>query len=71
VTAVDADELHKQAELLGPGLIHEMRHPLMGIKAGLELLARKNPVGQSDEQPGGAVAQRGARVEQLQAPGRH
>jgi signal transduction histidine kinase len=31
------------ALLLGPGLIHEMRHPLMGIKAGMELLARGDP----------------------------
>jgi len=31
----------EQAELLGPGLIHEMRHPLVGIKAGLELIARR------------------------------
>jgi nitrogen-specific signal transduction histidine kinase len=30
----------EEAELLGPGLIHEMRHPLLGIKAGLELIAR-------------------------------
>jgi signal transduction histidine kinase len=29
----------EEAELLGPGLIHEMRHPLFGIKAGLELIA--------------------------------
>jgi two-component system sensor histidine kinase PilS (NtrC family) len=32
-----------QALLLGPGLNHEMRHPLMGIKAGMELLARGDP----------------------------
>lgn len=30
-------------ELFGPGLIHEMRHPLMGIKAGMELVARRLP----------------------------
>lgn len=28
-----------EAELLVPGLIHEMRHPLAGIKAGLQLIA--------------------------------
>jgi signal transduction histidine kinase len=57
------DEMHKEAELLGPGLIHEMRHPLMGIKAGLELLARKSPVGQSEEFR--LVAQQVARLEEL------
>ena len=31
----------REAELLGPGLIHEMRHPLLGIKAGLDLIARR------------------------------
>jgi signal transduction histidine kinase len=31
----------EEAELLGPGLIHEMRHPLVGIKAGLELISRR------------------------------
>jgi C4-dicarboxylate-specific signal transduction histidine kinase len=33
--------LLEQVELLGPGLIHEMRHPLFGIKAGLELISRR------------------------------
>jgi signal transduction histidine kinase len=28
-----------EADLLAPGLIHEMRHPLSGIKAGLQLIA--------------------------------
>jgi signal transduction histidine kinase len=41
---VDADKpqsegLPQACELLGATLIHEMRHPLLGIKAGLELLA--------------------------------
>jgi signal transduction histidine kinase len=63
VTTMDADELQKEAELLGPGLIHEMRHPLMGIKAGLELLARKTAVGHSDEFR--LVSQQVARLEEL------
>lgn len=63
MTPMDGDELHKEAELLGPGLIHEMRHPLMGIKAGLELLARKSAVGQSDEFR--LVAQQVTRLEEL------
>ena len=58
-----ADDLNKEAELLGPGLIHEMRHPLMGIKAGLELLARKTGVGNSDEFR--LVAQQVARLEEM------
>ena len=38
----ESDELAASgdAALLVPGLVHEMRHPLTGIKAGLELLAR-------------------------------
>src|SRR5712691_5057625 len=32
-----------EAEPLAPGLIHEMRHPLMGVLAGLELVARRMP----------------------------
>lgn len=35
------DENAEELSLLAPGLIHEMRHPLMGILAGLELLQRK------------------------------
>src|SRR2546430_531325 len=36
-------ELMEEAEPLAPGLIHEIRHPLMGILSGLELLARRIP----------------------------
>ena len=35
------DDNSQELSLLAPGLIHEMRHPLMGILAGLELLQRK------------------------------
>jgi signal transduction histidine kinase len=38
----------QEATLLAPGLIHELRHPLLGIKGGLELVARRL---------GGALAQ--------------
>jgi signal transduction histidine kinase len=31
----------EEATLLAPGLIHELRHPLLGIKGGLELVARR------------------------------
>jgi hypothetical protein len=34
------DDATREAELLGPGLVHELRQPLMGIDAGLKLLAR-------------------------------
>jgi signal transduction histidine kinase len=36
-------ELIEEAQALAPGLIHELRHPLMGLIAGLELLARRIP----------------------------
>src|SRR5450432_1187857 len=38
--AQDEEQL-QESSLLGPGLIHEMRHPLMGIKAGLQLLSQQ------------------------------
>lgn len=38
--APEKDQL-SESSLLAPGLIHEMRHPLLGIKAGLELLAQE------------------------------
>ena len=56
-------ELPQQPDILGPGLVHEMRHPLMGIKAGLELLARKTGVGHSDEFR--LVSQQVARLEEM------
>ncbi len=39
----DQSELIEEAQALAPGLIHELRHPLMGLIAGLELLARRIP----------------------------
>jgi signal transduction histidine kinase len=60
---MERDEIQPPSDLLGPGLLHEMRHPLMGIKAGLELLARKTGVGTSDEFR--LVAQQVARLEEL------
>jgi signal transduction histidine kinase len=57
------NELPPQPDILGPGLVHEMRHPLMGIKAGLELLARKTGVGQSDEFR--LISQQVSRLEEL------
>jgi two-component system, NtrC family, sensor kinase len=36
----DLERISEACERLGATLIHEIRHPLLGIKAGLELLAR-------------------------------
>jgi len=36
-------EKASEVEPLTPGLLHEMRHPLMGVLAGLELVARRMP----------------------------
>lgn len=35
------DDNTEELSLLAPGLIHDMRHPLMGVLAGVELLQRK------------------------------
>jgi len=43
MTEPNPRELMEEAEPLAPGLIHELRHPLMGLLAGLELLARRIP----------------------------
>src|SRR5262245_56911096 len=39
----ERERLQRATELepLAPGFIHEMRHPLMGVLAGLELVARR------------------------------
>jgi signal transduction histidine kinase len=55
----------EQAELLGPGLIHEMRHPLVGIKAGLELLARRLGTQATDLDDWQMVSTQVARLEEL------
>lgn len=36
-----AGERGAEDAVLAPGLVHEMRHPLMGLKAGLQMLERK------------------------------
>jgi signal transduction histidine kinase len=57
-------ELMEEAEPLAPGLIHELRHPLMGLLAGLELLARRIPaVGGTQEWQ--LLNQQAARMEEL------
>ena len=59
------NELPPEPDIFGPGLVHEMRHPLMGIKAGLELLARKMGVAQPDEFR--LISQQVARLEERAA----
>jgi C4-dicarboxylate-specific signal transduction histidine kinase len=54
----------EDTELFGPGLIHEMRHPLMGIKAGLELIARRQPASAATEE-WSMVTSQVARLEEL------
>jgi signal transduction histidine kinase len=55
----------EEAELLGPGLIHEMRHPLVGIKAGLELIARRLGRGLTDLDDWRLVSSQVSRLEEL------
>jgi signal transduction histidine kinase len=55
----------EEAELLGPGLIHEMRHPLVGIKAGLELIARRLGRGVTDLEDWRMVSSQVSRLEEL------
>jgi signal transduction histidine kinase len=55
----------EEAELLGPGLIHEMRHPLVGIKAGLELIARRLGRGVTDLDDWRMVSTQVSRLEEL------
>jgi two-component system nitrogen regulation sensor histidine kinase GlnL len=58
-------EQMEEAELLGPGLIHEMRHPLLGIKAGLELIARRIGQRLTDLDDWQMVTTQVARLEEL------
>lgn len=55
----------QEADLLGPGLIHEMRHPLLGIKAGLELIARRLGPQVTSLEDWEMVASQVARLEEL------
>jgi signal transduction histidine kinase len=57
-------ELIEEAEPLAPGLIHELRHPLMGLLAGLELLARRIPA-VAGTQEWQLLNQQAARMEEL------
>jgi len=58
------NELIEEAEALAPGLIHEIRHPLMGILGGLEMLARRIPA-VSGTQEWQLLNEQAARMEEL------
>ncbi|HYY51558.1 MAG TPA: HAMP domain-containing sensor histidine kinase [Myxococcales bacterium] len=60
----DHRDLIEEAEPLAPGLIHEIRHPLMGILAGLELLARRIP-SVSGTQEWQLLNEQAARIDEL------
>jgi signal transduction histidine kinase len=62
--AGDDKELIEEAEALAPGLIHEMRHPLMGILGGLEMLARRIPA-VAGTQEWQLLGEQAARMEEL------
>src|SRR5205823_12007244 len=64
-TAVSERARIEEAELLGPGLIHEMRHPLVGIKAGLELISRRFGSEVTDRDYWQMVATQVVRLEEL------
>ena len=55
----------EQAELFAPGLIHEMRHPLMGIKAGLQLIGRQLGEATTNQPEWTIVLSQLARLEEL------
>jgi len=60
----DSDSL-EEATLLAPGLIHELRHPLVGIKGGLELVARRLGAALSGVEEWDLVLKQVRRVEEL------
>jgi nitrogen-specific signal transduction histidine kinase len=64
-TAANERARLEKAELLGPGLIHEMRHPLVGIKAGLELISRRFGAEVTDLDDWQMVATQMVRLEEL------
>jgi signal transduction histidine kinase len=55
----------EEATLLAPGLIHELRHPLVGIKGGLELVARRLGVALAGVEEWELVLKQVRRVEEL------
>jgi signal transduction histidine kinase len=60
----DSESL-EEATLLAPGLIHELRHPLVGIKGGLELVARRLGTALSGVEEWDLVLKQVRRVEEL------
>jgi signal transduction histidine kinase len=62
--ATDQQQL-AESSLLAPGLIHEMRHPLLGIKAGLQLLAQELGEAVTKHEDWQMVSAQVARLEEL------
>jgi signal transduction histidine kinase len=54
-----------EIELLGPSLIHELRQPLLGVKAGLEMLGRKLGAAATGLEDWALVTGQVARLEEL------
>jgi signal transduction histidine kinase len=61
---LDAEQL-LESGLLAPGLIHEMRHPLLGIKAGLQFLLEQLGPQVADLEDWQMVSAQVARLEEL------
>src|ERR1700687_5938630 len=55
----------EEALRLAPGLIHEMRQPLLGIRAGIELLAREEGLQVSALEGFRLIATQTERLEEL------
>jgi signal transduction histidine kinase len=62
---LDDNQPLEEAALLAPGLIHELRHPLVGIKGGLELVARRLGTALSGVEEWELVLKQLRRVEEL------
>ncbi len=63
--SADDDQPAESSDALTPGLIHEMRHPLMGIKAGLHFLEKELPAVTTGGEDWLLVKAQVARLEEL------
>ena len=63
--STDEDQFDESGDALTPGLIHEMRHPLMGIKAGLHFLEKDLPAATTQGEDWLLVNAQVARLEEL------
>lgn len=58
-------ERSADASVLAPGLVHELRHPLMGLKAGLQMLERRLGANVSGDEAWALVTGQVLRLEEL------